>query len=82
MWEIDNNIICLVYFKYQGMGSDEEEIILVWPYWYPSLHMSPRLGQNYYPLKLLKLAPKSLILLPTMNGFKFRDLLFMPQSLA
>lgn len=34
MWEIDNNIICLVYFKYKGVGSDEEEIILVWPYWY------------------------------------------------
>lgn len=32
MREINNNVICSVLFKYKCVGSDEQEIILVWPY--------------------------------------------------
>lgn len=30
MWEI-NNIFCIVLFKYEHVGSNEQDIILVWP---------------------------------------------------
>lgn len=31
MWKINYNIKCIVLVKYERMGSDEQEIILVWP---------------------------------------------------
>lgn len=30
MREINNDIVCIVLFKYEHTGSDEQEIIFVW----------------------------------------------------